>query len=107
MTQPFLDYACKARYPNLNKNLKTRLQTAQNKCRRFCLKLGDRTSIKINEFEKINWLPIHDRVNQFALSSIYKFHANIFPGYMNSRLRCSYQQLKRPYKSNQGLRALS
>ena len=48
--------------PYLNKHLKNRLQAAQNKCIRFCLKLGDRKSIKINEFEKINWLPIHDGV---------------------------------------------
>ena len=83
MMQPFFDYACDAWYPNLNKNLKTCLQAAQSKRIRFCLKLGDRRSIKINEFEKINWLPIHDRVNQFTLSSIYKFHANNAPGYMN------------------------
>ena len=64
MIQPFFDYACNAWYPNLNKNLKTRLQAAQNKCIRFCLKLGDKTSIKVKEFEKINWLPVQDRVNQ-------------------------------------------
>ena len=64
MIQPFFDYACNAWYPNVNKNLKTRLQAAQNKCIRFCLKLGDKTSIKVKEFEKINWLPIQDRVNQ-------------------------------------------
>ena len=50
MIQPFFDYACNAWCPTLNKNLKTFLQAAQNKCIRFCLKLGDRTSIKINEF---------------------------------------------------------
>ena len=70
MIQPFFDYACNAWYPNLNKNLKTRLQAAQNKCIRFCLKLGHSTSIKINEFEKINSLPIHDRVNVHFLSYI-------------------------------------
>ena len=83
MVQPFLDSACNAWYPNLNKNLKNRLQAAQNKCIRFCLKLGDRTSIKINEFEKINRLPIPDRVNQCILSSIYKFHANNVPEYLS------------------------
>ena len=82
MIQPFFDYACNAWYPNLNKNLKTRLQGAQNKCIRFCLKLGDRTSIKMKEFEKINWLPIQDRVNQCTLSCIYKFHAKTAPDYM-------------------------
>ena len=54
MIQPFFDYACNAWYPNLNKNLKTRLEAAQNKCIRFCLKLGDGKSITVKEFEKIN-----------------------------------------------------
>ena len=71
MIQPFFDYKCNAWFPNGNKNLKNRLQAAQDKCIRFCLKLGDRTSININQFEKMNWLLIHDRVNQYTLSSIY------------------------------------
>ena len=118
MIQPFFDYACNAWYPNLNKKLKKRLQAAQNKCIRFCLKLGDRTSIKTIEFEKINWLPIQERVNQCTLSSIYKFHSNIAPEYMDEvffKVECnriptrySYQKLKLPHrKTNQGLRALS
>ena len=40
MIQPFFDYGCNAWYPNLNKNLKKRLEAAENKCIRFCLKLG-------------------------------------------------------------------
>ena len=118
MIQPFFDYVCNAWYPNLNKKLKNCLQAARNKCIRCCLELGCRTSIKINEFEKINWLPIHDRFNQCILSSIYKFHANNAPGYMDEVFshaefnaiptRCSYQKLKLPHrKTNQGLRALS
>ena len=41
--QPFFVYARNTWYPNLNKNLKNCLQAAQNRCIRFCLKLGDRT----------------------------------------------------------------
>ena len=104
--------------PYLNKHLKNRLQAAQNKCIRFCLKLGDRKSIKINEFEKINWLPIHDRVNQYILSSLYKSHVNNASNYMNEvfthaesngiPIRFSYQKLKVPHrKTNKGLRSLS
>ena len=68
--------------------------------------------------KKINCLPIHDRVYQCILSSIYKSHAYNFPYYMNevfshaepnwTPISCSYQKLKLPYcKTNQGLRALS
>ena len=100
----FFDYVCNAWYPNRKKNLKNRLQADQNKYMGFCLKLGYKKSIKITEFEKLNWLPIHDRVNQCTLSSIYKFYANNAPDYMNevfahaesNRIptRCSYQKLK-------------
>ena len=60
-----------------------RLQAAQNKCIRFCLKLNDRSSIKSKDFEKINWLPIHERVPQCYLWSIYKFFAKNFPNYFD------------------------
>ena len=63
MIQPFFDYACNAWYPNINKKLKMRLQAAQNKSIRFCLKLNGRSSIKSKDFEKVNWLPIHERVS--------------------------------------------
>ena len=111
MMQPFFDYACNAWYRNINKNLKNRLQAAQNKCIRFCLKLDDRTSININEFEKINWLLIHDKINQCTLYYIYKLHANNPPGYMNEVFshaesngiptRCSYQKLKLAHRKRQ------
>ena len=53
MIQPFFDYACNAWDPNINKKLKTRLQAAQNKCIRFCLKLDDRFRLKSKEFERL------------------------------------------------------
>ena len=118
MIQPFFDYACNAWYPDLNKNLKARLQATQHKCIRFCLKLGDRKSITIKEFVKINWLTIHERVNQCILSCIYKFPVKKAPDYMDeifSHAECkgiptrySYQKLKPPHrKTNQGLRTSS
>ena len=60
-----------------------RLQAAQNKCIRFCLKLNDRFSIKSKDFEEINWLPIHERVPQCYLWSIYKFFPENFPNYFD------------------------
>ena len=57
------------------------LQTAQNKCIRFCLKLNDRFSIMSKDFEKINWLPIHERVSQCSLCSMYKFFTKNCPNY--------------------------
>ena len=72
MIQPFLEYACNTWYPNTNKKLKMHLQAAQNKCIRFHLKMNDRFSIKSKDLEKINWLPMHERVSQCSLCSVYR-----------------------------------
>ena len=107
MIQPFFDYACNACYLNINKKLKIRLQAAQNRCIRFCLKLNDRSSIKSKYFEKINWLPIHERVSQCSLYSIYKSFTKNCPNYFdeiyvplenNGVHTRSYQKLNVPHR---------
>ena len=45
LIQPHFDYACSAWYPNLNKKLKSKLQTVQNRCIRYCLQLDNRSHI--------------------------------------------------------------
>ena len=55
--QPHFDFACLAWYTGLNKKLKKKLQTCQNKCIRFCLNMGNREHVRYNEFKKINCLP--------------------------------------------------
>ena len=95
-----------------------RLQAAQNKCIRFCLKLNDRSSIKSKDFEKINWLPIHERISQCSLISIYKFFAKNCPNYFDEiyvpletngvDTRSSCQKLWVPHrKTNVGQKAIS
>ena len=81
--QPHFDYGCSAWYPYLNKSLKKKLQTLQNKCIRFCLNLNNRDHIGLTEFEKINWLPINDRFEQCISSTTFKFFNNKSPAYMN------------------------
>ena len=71
LIQPHFDFACLAWYPNLNKKLKGKLQCAQNKCIRFCLSLGNRAHIGVNEFKKINWLPTRERFEQCVCVCIY------------------------------------
>ena len=64
LIQPHFDYACSARYPNLSRKLKNKIQTSQNKCIRFCLQLDEMSHISQKEFETINWLSIKERYNQ-------------------------------------------
>ena len=92
-----------------------RLQAAQNKCIRFCLKLNERSSIKSEDFEKLNWLPIYA---QCSLCSMYTFFAKNCPNYFDEmyvpleangvHTRSSYQKLNVPHrKTNVGQKALS
>ena len=98
--------------------MKTRIQAAQNKCIRFCLKLDDRFRLKSNEFERINLLPVQERISQYAVRSIYKFFSKYSPDYFEELffpteetaiwIRSSFQKLKIPqHKTNIGLKSLS
>ena len=95
-----------------------RLQAAQIKCMKFCLKLNGRSTIKSEDFEKINWLPIHERVAQCSLCSMYKFFTKNCPNYFDKtyvpletngvHTRSSYQKLNVPHqKTNVGQKCLS
>ena len=68
--QPHFDYVCSAWYPNLNKTFKSKLQTLQNKCIRFCHQLDSRSHTGIKE--QINWLPVSERFNQCICSNAAK-----------------------------------
>ena len=83
LIQQHFDYACSAWYPNLCKKVKNKIQTTQNKCVRFCLNLDKMAHISQNEFEKLNWLPISDRINQCILSTTFKFVNDMGPNYLN------------------------
>ena len=73
LIQPHFDYACSVWYPNLNKKLKTKLQTIQNKCVRFCLQLDYKARVGITEFKQINWLPVDYRFRQCLTANVFKF----------------------------------
>ena len=62
------------------KILKNKIQTTQNKCVRFCRSPDKMAYILQNEFEKLNWLTISNRINQYILSSTVN---NIGPNYFN------------------------
>ena len=51
LIEPHFKYTCSAWYPNLTKKLKSKIQTSQNKCIRFCLQLDKMTHTSHKEFE--------------------------------------------------------
>ena len=82
LIQPHFDYACSVWYPNLNKKLKTKLQTLQNKCVRFCHQLYNKAHVGITEFKQINWLPVNYRFRQCLAANVFKFFDDKCPLYM-------------------------
>ena len=64
--------------------------------------------ISQNEFEKLNWLPISDRINQCILSTTFKFVSDIDPNYLNEMFQWTaesnrtltndYRKLKRSFR---------
>ena len=75
-------FACCSWYPNLSMSLKTKSQTTQNSCIRYCLGLKDRSHMGKNEFERINWLPVSNRVDQCLVVTANNFKNDISPKYM-------------------------
>ena len=82
LIQSHYDFACCSWYPNLSMSLKTKLQTTQKSCIRYCLGLKDMSHIGKNEFEKINWLPVSNRVDQCLAVTAYNFKNALSPEYM-------------------------
>ena len=109
--QPQFDYACSAWYPNLNKSLKKKLQTLQNKCIRFCLNLNNTDHTGLTEFEKINWPPKNERFEQCISSITNKFFNNTFfkpAGHPSTNTRASFLKLKQPLRNtDHGQKTLS
>ena len=68
---------------NLNKKLKDKLQVLQIKCIRFCLHLGNRGLIGPEEFQAINWIPVHDRFLRLVSSNALTFFNFNCPIYMS------------------------
>ena len=50
--QPHFDYASSAWYPNLQNKFSDKLQVCQNKCIRFCLYLGKRSTLRLENLKK-------------------------------------------------------
>ena len=82
LIQPHFGHACSVWYPNLNKKFKTKLQTHQNKCVRFCFQLDNRAHVGITEFKQINWLPVNYRFRQCLAANVFKFFDDKCPLYI-------------------------
>ena len=105
--QPHFDYTCSVWYRNLNKKIKTKLQTLRNKCVRFRLQLDNKAHVGITEFKHINWLPINYRFRRCLAANVFKFFDDKCPVYMKdvfNKLNLNkklYYETKSTIKENQ------
>ena len=83
LIQPLFDFACCAWYPNLSMSLKNKLQTAENACIRFCLGQERRSHIRVNQFQKINRLPVKKKVDKWIAVTAYNFKNKLSPVYVS------------------------
>ena len=91
LIQPHFDYGCSSWFPLLKKNLKLKLQKAQNKYIPFCLNLRPRSHIDPCLFRKINWFPVSDGVEDRIANTVFKYYNGIVPGYIHEMVPlCRY-----------------
>ena len=91
LMQLHFDYACSAWYPKLKKKFKSKFQTIQNKSIRYYPQLDNRSHTGIKDFEKIKWLPVSERFDQYLSSNASKFFKETFPLYFHDLHRQSGQ----------------
>ena len=89
LIQPHFDCECSSWFPLSKKNLKLKLQKAQNKCICFCQNLPPRSHINPSLFKKINWLPASDRMEYYIVNTIFKYWNGIVPGYVHEIFKSS------------------
>ena len=83
LIQCHYDYGCCIRYKGLNKVLKPKLQTTQNKLTRFVLDLESRAQLSKEHFNLLNWLPVNSRVDHLTLCHVvFKMKNGLSPQYM-------------------------
>ena len=117
LIQPHFD-VCSCSFSNFNQKLKKRLQTTQIKCIRFCLQLLSRTRLTFQHLEKVNRLPVKERVHQSILSHVYESLNNNSPIYMSDMFKTASQSnintrqaysclIQTLHKTNMGLNSTS
>ena len=84
LIQCHIDYACSCWYEGLTMKMKNQLQVAQNKVVRFILGLHNRSRIGYNEFEKLGFLNVANRVKQLRLNHVFNIYNNKCPEYMHN-----------------------
>ena len=75
-------------------SLINKLQITQNAFIRICLGMERRSHIGLHTFEKINWLPVKNRVGQRMTVKTYSFKNNLSPVHISNIYSKSFSGCK-------------
>ena len=92
LLQHHFDYACSSWYSDLTCNQKERLQILQNKIIRFILSAPPRTHIGLEQFKRVDLLPVSYRVEQIKLSQMFKIMNGTAPEYLTQTVKRTNSQ---------------
>ena len=95
LIQCHFDYACSSWYPGINKNLKDKLQIAQNKMIRIILNLSSRSHIGQKELVKAGFLNVSKRVTQLRLGHVFKINDKTSPQYLSKHFHRLNEDVER------------
>lgn len=87
LVQCHFDYAFTSWYSSTSKQLKTKLQTSQNKLLRTVRKFAPHTHLDPDNFKQLGWLPVGKRVTQIRLGLVHRIVNNTAPRYLTSYFR--------------------
>ena len=82
LVQCHLDYSISSWFNGLNKNLKHKLQVAQNRLTRFILDMHSREHICQENLDLIGFLNMHDRAKQLMLNHMFNIKNTTAPQYL-------------------------
>lgn len=84
LIQCHFDYTTSSWYLSLNKALKQKLHTSQNKLIRVVLRLNHRSHMGMAQFQQLQWLPVEARARQIQFTIVHSILNNRAPTYCNN-----------------------
>ena len=96
LLQPYIDYCCSSWYSSISQLLRNRLDTLQRRMIRFVLSKDPLYHVLPEDFERLSWLSIPNRVSLFKLNHVFKIRMGKAPRYLCS----NFQQISDSHMYN-------
>jgi hypothetical protein len=95
LLQSRFDYGFNVYYRGLEKQLKNKLQTAQNKIVRYILGYECRHHLVCSDFKKVKYLDVDTRFQYLTLNMMFKIYYNMAPSYL-----CNFKKVSDVHSHN-------